>query len=88
MHVSQEIEFSTGTPIPVSGIYSVNHSAHRLPHTVVLSVGDLFPRCAGCADKVSFTLIQEVKQLFENGAVRLYELPVIEDDAAEAEAAG
>ena len=83
-----EIEFATGTPIPVAGIYSVNHSAHRLPHTVLLSVGDLFPRCARCADEVTFTLIQEVRQLFENGPVRLYELPVIEDDAADAEAAG
>lgn len=82
-----EIEFATGSPIPVSGIYSVNHSAHRLPRSVVLTVGDLFPRCSRCADKVTFILIREVKQGVEDGPVRLYELPVIEDDAAEAEAA-
>lgn len=83
-----ESEFSTGTPIPVSGIYSVSHSAHRLPDAVTLTVGDLFPRCARCADKVTFTLLQEVKQSVENGPVRLFELPVIEeDDAAAAEAA-
>lgn len=82
-----ESEFATGTPIPVSGIYSVRHSAHRLPHAVTLTMGDLFPRCAKCADKVTFTLIREVKQSVENGPVRLFELPVIEDDAAAAEAA-
>jgi hypothetical protein len=73
--------FETGSIIPESGVWQVTHSAHRLPHDVMLLSGDAFPRCAKCADAVSFELIQAAPAGFRRPEqVHLYELPVIEDE--------
>ena len=50
--------FKTGTNIPASGIYSVHHLAHRLPHEVTLLRGETFPKCQKCADAVTFKLVR------------------------------
>lgn len=74
--------------IPVSGIYSVQHSAHRLPHEVTLLKGELFPKCQKCGDAVTFEMVRMLT--FQTAAknsswrITLYELPVIDgDDASE-----
>lgn len=79
--------FKTGAIIPRSGIYRVYHSAHRLPHEVTLLRDQTFPKCQKCADAVTFELRSE---LADNALARfswhvaLYELPVLDDDAASA----
>jgi hypothetical protein len=73
--------FKTGTIIPASGVYSVCHSAHRLPHEVTLLKGEIFPKCQKCGDAVTF---EQVRMLTYQTAAKnsswritLYELPVI-----------
>jgi hypothetical protein len=75
--------FKTGTIIPASGIYRVSHSAHRLPHEVTLLKGETFPRCQKCVDAVTFDLVRamDVAPRFL-WRIMLYELPVLEDNAA------
>ena len=82
--------FKTGAVIPASGIYRVAHSAHRLPHEVTLLKGETFPKCQKCSGAVTFTLLravqyQDVVREFQ-WRVTLYELPVLDDEAASAEA--
>lgn len=68
--------FRTGLKIPVSGIYKVTHSRHRLPHEVTLLKGETFPRCGKCGHNVQFALIQPAEDLDRNKfRVVLYELP-------------
>ena len=75
----------TGQIVPESGIYLVIHKGHRLPHEVTLLKGQLFPRCAKCAELVEFEAVQTVAQLSERrGAVILYELPVLDSDDGDA----
>jgi hypothetical protein len=78
-------EFETGSFIPTSGIYSVSHSAHKLPSEVALVKSQQFPRCAKCDVPVTFMLIRAVHSSFH--PMHIYELPVLDDEAAAAEAA-
>lgn len=78
----------TGSVIPASGIYSVEHASHRLPHEVTLLKGEIFPKCQKCADAVTFKLVRmctyQTAAKNSSWRVTLYELPVINgDDAAE-----
>jgi hypothetical protein len=74
--------FSTGEEVPASGIYSVTHAAHRLFAEVAMFKGEAFPKCARCADAVSFSKVREFLGLDAAGApsfrVPLLELAVIE----------
>ena len=74
--------FNTGSIIPESGIYRVIHSAHRLPHEVTLLKGETFPKCQKCAETVTFELVRALKFTRFAWQVCLYELPVLEEDAA------
>jgi hypothetical protein len=82
--MSERKYFTTGQKILESGIYTVHHSEHRLPHEVTLLQGEQFPRCGKCADRVGFELLcaapEQDDSVFQ---IRLYELPEI----AEAESA-
>jgi hypothetical protein len=84
----QRERFKTGTVIPASGIYSVQHMAHRLPHEVTLLKGEIFPKCQKCADAVTFKLLRMLtyQSAAKNSSWRitLYELPVINGDDASA----
>lgn len=72
--------FTTGSLIPQSGVYQVNHKRHRLPHEVILLAGEQFPRCAQCHDQVTFKLVYPAQENADRGRhVVLHELPVIED---------
>jgi hypothetical protein len=74
--------FHTDEIIRQSGIYKVRHKKHRLPHDVTLLRGQYFPRCAHCDTAVVFELEKAAMDEAEAGTsqIRLYELPVIEDD--------
>jgi hypothetical protein len=74
--------FRTGEVIPASGIYRVVHSEHRLPHEVTLLRDEYFPKCAKCHDSVTFQLVRGVAfaEEQENQQIRLYELPVLDDE--------
>ena len=74
--------FHTDEIIRQSGIYKVRHKKHRLPHDVPLLRGQYFPRCAQCDTAVVFELVKAAMDEAEAGTsqIRLYELPVIEDD--------
>jgi hypothetical protein len=78
--------FKTAMAVPESGIYRVIHAAHRLPHSVTLFMGDIFPRCAKCADLVMFELLHGVPDQPGYERLRLYELPVLEDENQDAAA--
>ena len=77
--------FRTDEIVPQSGIYTVRHKKHRLPHEVTLFRDQQFPRCAKCHDAVTFELVRAVK-MESDGArglaapIRLYELPVLDDE--------
>jgi hypothetical protein len=71
--------YKTGQIIPETGIYTVLHKQHRLPHQVTLIKGETFPRCAKCGNLVEFVLIQAVAVDRSNDSVRLYALPDLDD---------
>ena len=73
--------YTTGEQIPTSGIYSVIHNGHRLPHEVTLLEGEIFPRCAKCGDLVEFELVLAVaySRSPSSFSVRLYALPDLDD---------
>jgi hypothetical protein len=82
--------FQTGATVPTTGIYKIIHAEHRLPHEVILSGGDIFPRCAKCSDVVIFELLREVRAKFEYQPIQVYELPEIDEEekADSADASG
>ena len=71
--------YETGAIIPVTGIYLVMHSAHRLPHEVIAIKGHRFPKCQKCSDSVRFELLHPAADLFQHVTEVVYELPEIED---------
>ena len=82
--MDESIKFETGSVIPQSGIYKVVHAGHRLPHEVTLLKGGVFPRCCKCADLVTFELVRAAPAMFQYEPLHLYELPVVEEDEANA----
>jgi len=73
--------FETGAVVPETGIYRVVHASHRLPHEVVILKSERFPRCAKCDGAVLFDLVHAAPELFQHARYRVYELPVLEDEA-------
>jgi hypothetical protein len=71
-------QLSTGIIVPTTGIYRVFHPEHRLPRTVILVGGNLFPGCSKCDAAVEFDLMLEAREGFEWRAVPIHELPVVE----------
>jgi hypothetical protein len=76
--------FHTEEVVRESGIYKVRHKKHRLPHEVTLLRDQYFPRCAKCDTAVVFELVRAVMDESESSGfssrIKLYELPVLEDD--------
>jgi len=74
--------FNSGAKVPTSGIYSVAHLQHRLPHEVTLIKGETFPTCSKCQAVVRFKLVYAAPRIDEPGAFRvtLYNLPVMEEE--------
>lgn len=75
------IRFRTGLKIRQTGIYTVYHAEHRLPHQVTLLKGESFPRCSQCGTSVEFALLKAAPEIIGSGGFRvvLYELPAAED---------
>ena len=77
--------FRTDEMVSQSGIYRVRHRKHRLPHEVTLFRDQQFPRCAKCQNAVTFELVR-AGNTEPDGArglsspIRLYELPVLDDE--------
>ena len=72
--------YQTGQQVPQSGVYRVIHAVHRLPHAVTICKGESFPRCARCADSVTFELIQAADCPFSYEPLHVYELHPVEDE--------
>jgi hypothetical protein len=86
------IRYRTGLKIRQTGIYTVYHAEHRLPHEVTLLKGETFPRCSQCGTSVEFALLKAAAQISGAGGFRvvLYELPAAEEaeeEKADAESA-
>ena len=77
----------TDEVVPTTGIYSVSHTEHRLPHEVILISGDKFPRCSKCNAPVTFGLVWTAKPGLEYHPVRVYELPDLDDEERKADVA-
>jgi hypothetical protein len=83
--MAKQARFHTEEIVRQSGIYRVRHKKHRLPHEVSLFRDQRFPRCAQCADAVTFELVRAATDEVEvasSSRICLYELPVLEDDEA------
>jgi hypothetical protein len=74
------IRHRTGLKIRQTGIYTVYHAEHRLPHEVTLLKGETFPRCSQCGTSVEFELLKAAPEIDGSGGFRvvLYELPASE----------
>ncbi len=66
--------YNTGQVVPESGVYRVSHADHRLPHAVTICKDEIFPRCAKCADLVTFELIRALDCPFTYEPMHVYEL--------------
>jgi two-component system, chemotaxis family, chemotaxis protein CheY len=75
------MRYSTGQAIPRSGIYTVFHEQHRLPHEVTLLEGEVFPHCAKCGDLVEFVLDQTAPYAPNptQSPIRLFALPDLDE---------
>ena len=75
------IKHRTGLKIRQTGIYTVFHAEHRLPHEVTLLKGETFPRCSQCGTSVEFELLKAAPEISGSGGFRvvLYELPAVEE---------
>jgi hypothetical protein len=87
--ILRTVHYKTGRRIPRTGIYTVVHSQHRLPHEVTLLKGEVFPRCSQCGSEVQFKLLKAAPQVGAAGGfyIVLYELPVVNEESAEATSA-
>ncbi|HEU5233190.1 MAG TPA: hypothetical protein VFU50_10040 [Terriglobales bacterium] len=70
----------TGSVVPESGIYAVQHKEHVLPAEVTLMQGEVFPRCEACEEEVQFRLLRKLveRDPVFRFRVQLYQLPVLD----------
>lgn len=52
-------ELRPGDICAQGGLYEALHQAHREPHRVMVSTGDIFPPCRQCGEGVRFRLLLE-----------------------------
>jgi hypothetical protein len=59
--------FNSGEVVRYTGIYEVIHDLHhREAHEVVMHVGDSFPTCDNCGDRVKFKVIRTAPYIFDD----------------------
>ena len=78
----------TGQEVPQSGIYRVQHEAHRLPHEVALIAGNKFPRCGKCSKAVQFELLKAEPNMAARANVIVHEITARERDEDERSGGG
>jgi len=55
--------FRPGDRVPITGIYTVSHYQHRMPHDVFAVQGDEFPSCRRCGTRANFSLSQAASHI-------------------------
>jgi hypothetical protein len=55
--------FRPGDRVPITGVYTVTHYQHRLPHDVFAIADDQFPDCRRCGKRVFFALSQSTVRI-------------------------
>lgn len=58
--------FRPGDRVPSTGIYTVTHYQHRMPHEVFAVEGERFPTCRRCGERAHFTLLHEATRIDED----------------------
>lgn len=59
--------FRPGEVVPESGIYEVLHDAdHRQAHDAVMIMGNRFPSCEGCNERVRFRIVRTAPYIFQD----------------------
>jgi len=59
--------YNSGDIVRQTGIYEVIHDGHhREVHEVVMHVGDFFPACDTCEDRVKFKVIRVAPYIFDD----------------------
>ncbi len=59
--------FLPGDAVPESGIYEVMHDAdHRQAHDAVMILGNRFPSCEICSERVRFRIIRTAPYIFQD----------------------
>jgi len=53
--------YRPGEIVPRSGIYRIEHDAHRLMHEATLIADNRFPRCKQCGEQVRFKLLKAAR---------------------------
>ena len=53
--------FKPGDIVPTSGMYRVEHDAHRLMHEATLVENSVFPQCRHCGTAVRFQLLRPIQ---------------------------
>ncbi len=49
--------------VPISGVYTVIHAAHRSPHETIAIRGEEFPSCRVCQDEVRFYVARVIPHM-------------------------
>ncbi len=59
--------FKPGDAVPESGIYEVIHDAdHRQAHDAVMIMGNRFPTCETCNERVRFRIVRTAPYIFQD----------------------
>ncbi|HEY3928360.1 MAG TPA: hypothetical protein VGL89_08300 [Candidatus Koribacter sp.] len=59
--------FRPGDSVPESGIYEVIHDAdHRQAHDAVMIMGNRFPTCETCNERVRFRIVRTAPYIFQD----------------------
>jgi hypothetical protein len=66
---SSKIFYKPGQTVPRSGIYSVLHADHRMPHRASFKAQETFPPCGQCADQVRFELVVAAEEEEHSGKI-------------------
>lgn len=58
--------YKPGEAVPKAGLYLVLHHEHRKNHEVTLFMGEQFPLCRHCGEKVRFQLLLTATHIGED----------------------
>ena len=61
-----EPTYQPGESVPKGGLYLVIHHEHRENHEATLFIGEQFPSCRRCGEKVRFRLLQPATHVDED----------------------